>query len=183
MTQPTPTPTPAPTVPSELKAFLGQVDALKAYLEQCLAGAGITGVQAVRCLTRLTEFSDEIAEVHSLIETLQDNLELPKVAKYAALDVSLALPGPLSARVDAGIQDLGATIQDSLVAAASLAKKELPAPTDTTLDTATASAYCTFSYACCIEEVGATVMRLAEAARYLFQTAILLKVFRSRHST
>lgn len=159
-----------------LAPFLEQIRALGTWLDSALTEAGITGTPCRRALRRIEEFEDEVREVFFLIVLEAPSGEISKLTTYEEFDASKLFNRPLANRADAGIQDLGAGIQDELVALARRRKKELEtsivkgkAPDVQTLSVWRAMSACDY-----IEEVGSTVLRLAESARYLFQTEFLL---------
>lgn len=156
-----------------IESFLSQITGLESWLSRALTDAGIDGAPARRAKTRLTELRDEIVDVCGLIVAPQSYLDLSKLTTYKDFDASQLFPSELVKRADDGIQDLGSGIQDELAGIASGRKSELEARVTLPL---TVNSMATWSEMCacdCIEEIASTVMRLAEAARYLFQMEFL----------
>ncbi len=156
-------------------AFLLQVDALDPWLEKVLENAGIVGAPARRARTRVLEMRDEINEVSVLIAKPLDKVGLSKLTTYADFDPSQIFDAELAKRADAGVQDLGSAIQDELAGIARARKKELEnkLAKDKPLDLASMAIWQQMSACDCVEEIAATLYRLAEAARFLYQTEFL----------
>lgn len=165
-------------------AFTPQFTTLEAWLQQCLAEAGISGAPASRACARVTELDEEVYEIVVLINRSTPGTDLSKLTNYADFDAVHLFPD-LAKRADEGIQDLGANIQDELAGIARSRKKELEAKLvkDKPLDAAALQIWQALSACDCIEEVGATVLRLAEAARYFFQTEFLRKAIAAQSGT
>ncbi len=161
-----------------LTSFLGQVDALSAWLLHCLSSAGITGATAKRAGTRLSELAGEVEEVHNLITRAEplEGVRLSLPLDYEAFDASQIFPADLAKRADAGIQDLACGVQDDLAQIARERKKQLQTQLGKDAKQSRASMKLWFAMnACdCIEEIGATALRLGEAARYLFQEQFIV---------
>lgn len=155
--------------------FSLQIDALDSWLEHCLIVAGIGGAPARRARARMTEMKDEVSEVCALIAHSQASADLSKLTVYADFDATHVFESELAKRADAGIQDLGSAIQDELAGIARGRKKELESKLvkDKPLDASSFRIWQQMSGCDCIEEVGATLYRLAEAARFLFHTEFL----------
>ncbi|MDZ4833911.1 MAG: hypothetical protein SGJ27_09045 [Candidatus Melainabacteria bacterium] len=155
--------------------FLLQVDAIDSWLDNALSAARIVGTRARRARARVIELKDEIAEICDLIASPPDKLDLSRFTEYADFDAGLVFAPELAKRADAGIQDLGSAIQDELVRVARAHKKELGAKLlkGNPGDQDSMTIWEQMSACDCIEEVGSTVYRLAEASRILFQTEFL----------
>lgn len=157
-------------------SYTAQITALQGWLGQCLAEAGITGAPAKRANNRLTEFVEEIDEIVSLIgAATADTNNLTKLSTYEKFDAIELFPAELAKRADGGIQDLGSGIWDELADIARTRKKELEGKIakDKPLDANTLELWQLMSACDCVEEIGATVLRMAEAVRYLFQAEFL----------
>lgn len=164
-----------------LAPFLMQLQALGTWLESALSEAGITGAPSRRARTRINEFEDEVREVFCLIGMASPVAEIAKLTTYTDFDANKLFDAKLAYRSDSGIQDLGSAIQDELAGIARHRKKELEEsiPKDKTPDVDTMETWRAMSACDYIEEVGSTVMRLAESARYLFLTEFLYVASRS----
>lgn len=154
--------------------FVSQIDALDLWLAQCLNQCGIEGARARRARNRLSELKEEVVEICALAARPIEDADVSKLTTYEEFDPAPIFGDELAKRADSGIQDLGANIQDELAQLARARKKELAGTgKDNAADTGKLESWRAMSAADCIEEIGATVMRLAEAARYLFQTEFL----------
>ncbi len=156
-------------------AFTPQISGLQGWLAHCLTEAGITGAPAKRATTRLTELIDEINDIVRLIGVATADTDLAKLSTYDKFDFGQLFPAELANRADGGIQDLGSGIWDELADIARTRKKELDAKIakDKPLDASALELWRLMSACDCVEQVGATVLRMAEAVRYLFQVEFL----------
>jgi len=160
---------------SRVETFVGQVESVERWLAISLAEAGITGAPERRARARVLELKDEILDICALIAQATSSGDYSKLTVYAEFDAAHLFPAALAKRADSGIQDIGATIQDELSALARERKKELEPQVvgEKQLDRERLNVWQTMSACDSIEEIGATVLRLSEAARYLFQTEFL----------
>jgi hypothetical protein len=161
--------------PAFIATFLAQVGALAAWLDTALAEAGITGAPSRRARARVLELEDEVVDICNLIAQAKPICDFAKLTTYADFDASKLFAAELAYRADSGIQDLGSGIQDDLAEIARTRKKELGGRliAGTPLNAASLALWREMSACDTIEEIGSTVMRHAEAARYLFQTEFL----------
>lgn len=158
-----------------VSTFLQQFDELDSWLEQVLAVAGIVGAPARRARARVTEMKDEISEVCGLIAKPLATADLSKMTVYADFDPGHLFGPELAKRADAGVQDLASGIQDELNGIARGRKKELEARLvkDKPLSKDSMEIWRQMSACDSVEEASATLYRLAEAARFLYQTEFL----------
>ncbi len=165
-------------------SFTPQISALQGWLAHSLTEAGITGAPARRATNRLTEFIDEIDEIVRLIGAAAADTNLAKLTTYEKFDAGDLFQSELAKRADGGIQDLGSGIWDELADIARTRKKELDGKLvkDKPLDANALELWQAMSACDCVEEVGATVMRIAEAVRYLFQVEFLRVAIRAKLS-
>lgn len=158
-----------------VSTFLQQFDALDRWLEQILEISGIVGAPARRARTRLTEMKDEVSEVCALIAKPLTTADLSKLTVYKDFDPGHLFGPELAKRADAGVQDLAAIIQDELNGIARGRKSELESKLvrDKPLTLEAMAIWQQMSACDSVEEASATLYRLAEAARFLYQTEFL----------
>lgn len=100
--------------------------------------------------------------------------ELSGMARARKKELAAQLPTPVSTGTEASNPQAGSSGTPSSTLPD--ASKSAPRPTVLSVDEKTLAIWHDMSACDCIEEIGATVMRLAEAARYLFQTEFLRAV-------
>ena len=158
-----------------VSTFLQQFDQLDRWLETVLEIAGIVGAPARRARARLAEMKDEVAEVCALIAQPIAAADLTKLTTYADFAPGNLFGAELANRADAGVQDLASGIQDELNIIARGRKKDLEAKLvkDKPLTPQAIETWQQMSACDSVEEASATLYRLAEAARFLYQTEFL----------